>query len=136
MSEGLFRIKIVKYSVKSSHNIKTGKKQPELSVIHRQTFQVCCLTTITPGLCCCSVFVVAEVVLPFWVCWRAWNLRNGFISTCNRVCEFRFVSAKGTSWLVELLELVPEALSNKLSPSKCLIASTMVSKFCLDVLVK
>lgn len=76
------------------------------------------------------------------------------MSTCSTVCEFRFVSANGTSWLLEELGdvhgddddddevvVVVEAAaidddSNNVSPSRCLMASTMVSKFCLDVLVR
>lgn len=72
------------------------------------------------------------------------------MSTCSTVCELRFVSASGTSWLLEELgdvhgddddEVVVEAVaidadSNNVSPSRCLMASTIVSRFCLDVLVR
>lgn len=73
------------------------------------------------------------------------------MSTCSTVCEFRFVSASGTSWLLlgelgdvhgddeddEVVEAgATDADSNNVSPSRCRMASTMVSKFCLEVLVR
>lgn len=100
-----------------------------------------CLTTITPGRCwacwcgCC------------WCCCCEWNWRKFVTSRCFVddavtsvvvvvvgdvvvVVEMSglFVKASGTSWAGSSL--------NKWSPSRWRIASTIVSRFCLEVFAK
>lgn len=103
--------------------------------------QELCLTTITPGRCCCWYWgfccccngtltncgsPACEVAL--------WRNLNGSLCPFCCIC-LDVVNARGTScdatFALELVAVVIEVSSSmsKASPSKCRIASTIVSKF-------
>lgn len=75
-----------------------------------------CFTTITPGLDCWCCWTVVELLKSIYACISALRMFSGV----------RVVNANGTS-------CVCGSSPNMWSPSKCLIASTMVSRFCRDV---
>lgn len=140
-----------KYIAVLGRLVKMGKQGRDgacvlyLIMLHHN--HVCCLTTMTPGRCCWrAVRCCAD-------CGELWNWRNGFISTLRRrwaICAcvglLWVVRAKGTSCAGSSITLPVRCCCwpqcgegsslNKWSPSKCLIASTIVSRFCRDVLGK
>lgn len=128
---------------------KDGVHVVYLTLLHHN--HVCCLTTMTPGRCCWSAVRCCVD------CGELWNWRNGFISTLSRrwaTCVWVggvtgllcMVRAKGTSWAGSSITLFERRCCwphrgegsslNRWSPSRCRIASTIVSRFCRDVLAK